>query len=112
MFGKFGKKEQPKNAWERFKDGWQGFRDDVKGAVMGGAREGAKLGVREAVKVGIRSAVKEGIVIEAQRQALGREDALLSENEPEALPETTAARKQIAAERKRLLVRKREEEPA
>lgn len=107
----FGKKEQPKNAWQRIKDGWNDFTGDVKKAVVGGAREGAKLGVREAVKVGIRGAVKEGIVIEAQRQALGREDALLSENEPEALPEIRETRKQIAADRKRLLVKKREMEP-
>lgn len=98
MFGK----AKPKTWFERVKDGWTDFKGNVEKAVMGGAREGAKLGVREAVKHGVRDAVKEGIILEAQRQGLGREDALLSENEPSPAAAPKAARK---------LARKRELEP-
>lgn len=76
----FGKK--PKNAWETIKDGWDRFSGQVRGAVMSGAREGAKLGVKQAVRLGVRDAVREGIVLEARRNEVPTEDALVSEAPP------------------------------
>ncbi|MFZ5481472.1 MAG: hypothetical protein ACOZNI_32220 [Myxococcota bacterium] len=70
----FGKKK-PQGFFEKLKE-------DVRKAIAGGAKEGAKVGVQQAVRVGVRDAVKQGI-LDATGEVRPKEDNLLSENEPE-----------------------------